>query len=128
MLSNLARRQILVSSKCKRCQKETETTTHALRECEFTKEVWQYTPYSPAWIVSQDTTTSKWWYNVMEKADAESFSNGLMIQWAIWNVRNAAVKNNAIKNAAHVAHQAVSLLQEFRNAQSRGGRPKKLSE
>ncbi|XVF67688.1 hypothetical protein PTKIN_Ptkin10aG0141600 [Pterospermum kingtungense] len=110
VFSNLVRRQISVPSECPRCQKECETTPHALRDCDFAKEVWQHTPYNQAWIAPHDTGTLDWWCNALEKADDESFSNGMMLQWAIWNARNDTVKSNAVKNAVHIARQAASIL------------------
>ncbi|XVF70058.1 hypothetical protein PTKIN_Ptkin11bG0130700 [Pterospermum kingtungense] len=54
--------------------------------------------------------------------------SGIMVQWAIWNARNAAVKNNVVNSATYTANQALTLFKEFKIAQDRGNRPRRQQD
>ncbi|XVF66077.1 hypothetical protein PTKIN_Ptkin10aG0005200 [Pterospermum kingtungense] len=114
----LTKRRILSDPICPRCSVAEETTTHAIRDCAKARNIWAEAPCKNEWLAIGDSHPLQWLSAVAKKVSKESFEEGLMLCWAIWNNRNKKIKERYKQEALLVTRTTFSYLHEVRMAQN----------
>lgn len=106
--SKLHQGHVEVGIECKRCG-EPETITHVLRDCPWSKQVWEVANMKIL-ICATATTFKEWVGWAVDSLPKERLCKLLMVLWQIWNFQNNFVVNNEDNPTALV--QQRSLVQQ----------------
>ncbi|KAL0360990.1 UNVERIFIED_CONTAM: putative mitochondrial protein [Sesamum radiatum] len=112
-LASLARRSVGVDNLCPVCKESEEDPKHVLLECSFSRQVWVLAllPYS---IISAWPSDEEGWFkrtcHFLKSDDVDWF---LMLCWALWNNRNAALMEGKHTPTIDLVCSACLKLQEF---------------
>ncbi|KAL4369328.1 hypothetical protein GQ457_05G021480 [Hibiscus cannabinus] len=97
---------------CKMCERECESTLHALRECTTTHEVFACCGLDKNLPQGPFESGEQWLEEVIRIIDPEQFPLFLILIWNIWNRRNRWVHQNQLIPAKMVADYAQLLAGE----------------
>jgi hypothetical protein len=113
--SEKAKHQLQVDDRCSFCDQESETISHLLIACSFSREVW-FTLFQKWWIGNRwpsdrELSLADWWV----KAPRDFDKNGrrafdlavILICWMLWLERNACVFNRRYQSVAELAAQVL---------------------
>lgn len=86
---NLYKRKIISSPVCLLCGSDTETALHALRDCNFVKQVWVTSGLFNGMKVWMGNDGRQWLMALWECVD-DVRDMGVTVAWCLWYERNCA--------------------------------------
>ncbi|XP_048615698.1 uncharacterized protein LOC125588410 [Brassica napus] len=118
---NLQKRRVLTNTTCVRCGVQ-ETTLHLFFHCEFTKQVWNFAPWSSRFDADEATSFGSELqpscHRINLPPSGISINLFPCIIWAIWTSRNLLIFQNRSLNPISTISKAIVASREWSLAQT----------
>ncbi|XP_021748573.1 uncharacterized protein LOC110714373 [Chenopodium quinoa] len=75
-------------SECCICERDFESTLHALRDCKLARDVWRKSRFAHV-ALSRTSSIVDWWEGCLAEFDEFDAASIITLCWAIWGARNS---------------------------------------
>jgi len=115
VVDKLRERGMFIEGGCSRCSSPTESIMHALGMCPASQDVWRF---GPLVLIDKFLSVSfkDLFHQLLSHLTKDQLDLFAMLNWVVWDARNARVWNRRDLNGAAIIHKGVYLYEEFRLA------------
>ncbi|GMI66655.1 hypothetical protein like AT4G29090 [Hibiscus trionum] len=119
-LQNLHHKRIAINTNCLRCNGNTESIEHVLRDCPFTHHVWQ--GLGVTWPANVDSVSYFEWLSwLFKQQGVHSRELITYTVWAIWTARNKHMHEGKFQNVQSLITYILGCVSEYKSCmQSQG--------
>lgn len=113
----LARRKIIMSPSCQRCNAPMETLMHVLTQCRGMDGIWKSQPFNLPNINPQDSMWT-FFHLLRFSLDEDVFLLALVVCWKCWEIRNKDMHRSLLAIPPDIVLWSQRYLEAYKSAQT----------